>query len=74
MRNANSQLAKSMIPVCALHQPPAPHVSHAGIEGLQMNRSGRPALRLAHHEIAENLHPRHALQFLGINEIGIDLN
>ncbi|MEA2897361.1 MAG: hypothetical protein QOJ84_2976 [Bradyrhizobium sp.] len=30
MRNANSQLAESMIPVRALHQPRAPHVSHAG--------------------------------------------
>ena len=33
MRNANSQLANSMIPVSGLHQPPAPHVSHAEIEG-----------------------------------------
>jgi hypothetical protein len=31
MRNANSQLADSMILVRALHQPPAPHVSHAEI-------------------------------------------
>jgi hypothetical protein len=29
MRNANSQLAISMILIRALHQPPAPHVSHA---------------------------------------------
>ena len=33
MRNANSQLANSMLPVCALHQPPSPHVSHAETEG-----------------------------------------
>jgi hypothetical protein len=31
MRNANSQLTDSMILVRALHQPPAPHVSHAEI-------------------------------------------
>jgi hypothetical protein len=29
MRNANSQRASSMIPVCASVQPPSPHVSHA---------------------------------------------
>ena len=33
MRNANSQLPSSMIPVCALHQLPSPHVSHAETEG-----------------------------------------
>ena len=33
MRNANSQLPRSMILVRALHQPPAPHVSHAEIGG-----------------------------------------
>jgi hypothetical protein len=33
MRNANSQLANTMIPVGALHQLPVPHVSHAEIEG-----------------------------------------
>ena len=37
-------------------------------------RSGRPALRLADHEIAEHLHPGHALQLFRIHEIGIDLN
>src|SRR5258708_1526655 len=31
MRNANSQRANSMIPVCASVQPPCPHVSHAEI-------------------------------------------
>jgi hypothetical protein len=36
MRNANSQLPRSMILVGALHQPPAPHVSHAEI-GAQGN-------------------------------------
>ena len=33
MRNANSQLPHSMILVRALHQPPAPHVSHAETGG-----------------------------------------
>ena len=33
MRNANSQLPRSMILVRALHQPPGPHVSHAETEG-----------------------------------------
>jgi hypothetical protein len=33
MRNANSQLAHSMIPVRVSHQPPAPHVRHAESEG-----------------------------------------
>jgi hypothetical protein len=37
MRNANSQRANSMIPVCALHQPPSPHVSHAETEGEKSN-------------------------------------
>ncbi|MEA2837270.1 MAG: hypothetical protein QOD89_1820 [Bradyrhizobium sp.] len=37
-------------------------------------KSRRPALRLADHEIAENLHPRHGLQFFGIDEISIQLN
>jgi hypothetical protein len=37
MRNANSQLADSMILVRALHQPPAPHVSHAETEGETSN-------------------------------------
>jgi hypothetical protein len=59
MRNANSQLPSSMIPVRALHQPPAPHVSHAEIgaqgDGGQASLRGalatkqsslaRPALR-----------------------------
>jgi hypothetical protein len=74
MRNANSQRLNSMIPVPALHQLPSPHVSHAEIEGSRRATSGRPALRLAHHEIPEHLHARHRLQFLGINEIGIELN
>ena len=74
MRNANSQRGNSMIPVSVLHQPPSPHVSHAEIAGSRRGSSGRPALRLAHHEIAEHLHARHRLQFLGINEIGIQLN
>ena len=42
MRNANSQLADSMILVRALHQPPAPHVSHAEIGGLSSdNQDGQ---------------------------------
>src|ERR1700736_1816332 len=36
--------------------------------------SRRPALRLAHHEVAEHLHPRHRLQLFGIDEIGIELD
>ena len=35
MRNANSQRAGSMIPVRAMHQPSAPHVRHAEIEGMK---------------------------------------
>ena len=31
-------------------------------------------MRLAHHEVAEHLHPRHRLQFFGIDEISIDLD
>jgi hypothetical protein len=42
MRNANSQRAKSMIPVSALRQPPCPHVSHAEIGGSQnVNQDGQ---------------------------------
>jgi hypothetical protein len=41
---------------------------------LESGRSGWPALRLAHHEIAEHLHPGHRLQFFGINEVGVELN
>ena len=74
MRNANSQRADTMIPVGALQQPSSPHVSHAETGGYKTVKSGRPALRLADHEIAENLHPRHGLQFFGIDEIGIHLN
>ena len=37
MRNANSQPPRSMILVRALHQPPAPHVSHAETEGETSN-------------------------------------
>ena len=74
MRNANSQRPNSMIPVSALHQPPSPHVSHAEIGGSRGGASGRPALRLAHHEIPEHLHARHRLQFFGINEKCIQLN
>jgi hypothetical protein len=33
MRNTNSQRAGSMIPVSVMHQPSAPHVRHAEIEG-----------------------------------------
>src|SRR4051795_9756800 len=39
-----------------------------------MRKSGRPALRLAHHEVAEHLHARDRLQLLGIDEIGIELD
>jgi hypothetical protein len=74
MRNANSQRTSSMIPVSVLHQPPSPHVSHAEIGGSRRGCSGRPALRLAHHEIAEHLHPRHGLQFFRIDEVGIQLD
>jgi hypothetical protein len=33
MRNANSQRASIIVPVCVLQQPPGPHVSHAEIGG-----------------------------------------
>src|SRR5882762_6154149 len=33
-----------------------------------------PALRLAHHEVAEHLHARHRLQLFRIDEIGVDLD
>lgn len=39
-----------------------------------MRKSGRPALRLAHHEVAEHLHARDRLQLLGIDEIGVELD
>src|SRR5215472_5718776 len=35
---------------------------------------GRPALRLAHHEIAEHLYPRHCFQLFRIDEIGVELD
>ena len=42
MRNANSQRANSMIPVCASVQPPSPHVSHAEIGGYKsINQDGQ---------------------------------
>jgi hypothetical protein len=44
MRNANSQRANSMIPVCASQQPPSPHVSHAETEG---ETSDQPAFAAA---------------------------
>ena len=47
MRNANSQRASSMIPVRALHQPPAPHVSHAEIGGLTRDASTQDGQRCA---------------------------
>src|SRR4249919_2437053 len=37
-------------------------------------RLGRPALCLAHHEVAEYLYPRHRLQLFRIDEIGVDLD
>jgi hypothetical protein len=46
MRNANSQLEDSMIPVRALHQPPAPHVSHAETEGENLDQPAFAAAQL----------------------------
>src|SRR5512142_3349685 len=39
-----------------------------------MRKSGRPALRLAHHEVAEHLHARDRLQLLGIDEVRVELD
>src|SRR6266478_8663487 len=39
-----------------------------------IRRLRRPALRLADHEVAEHLYPRHRLQLFGIDEIGIELD
>src|ERR1700748_2504446 len=39
-----------------------------------MRKSGRPALRLAHHEVAEHLHARDRLQLFRIDEIRIELD
>ena len=46
MRNANSQLPRSMILVGALHQPPAPHVSHAETEGENLDQPAFAAAQL----------------------------
>ena len=75
MRNANAQRAIIMILASTMQQPSAPHVRHADREGAYPSIvSGRPALRLAHHEVAEDLHPRHGLQFFGVDEVGVELN
>ena len=74
MRNANSQRANIMVSVPAMRQASEPHVSHAETGGLCSGDLGRPALRLADHEVAEHLHARNCLQFFGINKISIELN
>src|SRR6202007_2978727 len=74
MRNANAQRAYIIVPASALQQASKPHVSHAQNQDGKRCRSGRPALRLAHHEIAEHLHPRHGFQLFRIDEISVELD
>src|SRR5262249_25338945 len=71
MRNANAQRAVIIVPPRAMQQPGRPHVRHAEIRDAE---SGRPALRLAHYEVAEHLHARHGFQLFGINEVGVELD
>ncbi|SDT44336.1 hypothetical protein SAMN05444158_6098 [Bradyrhizobium canariense] len=74
MRDANAQRGDTMIPIRTMRQASEPHVSHAETGGLCSGDLGRPALRLADHEVAEHLHARNCLQFFGINKISIELN
>src|SRR3984885_10976093 len=46
----------------------------AAKRGCETCRSRRPALRLAHHEVAEHLDARHRLQLFRIDEVGIELD
>src|SRR3954452_17365380 len=74
MRNANAQRRDIMVRMSTLQQLPGKHVSHAETGGFRQRKLRRPALCFAHHEIAENLHPRHCLQFFRIDEICVELD
>src|SRR5665213_2940768 len=90
MRSANPWCPNTMIPVMPPQQLSGSHVSHAesGVRRdvvVANSRqtdfatraalpSGRPALRLAHHEIAENLHTCDGFQLFGIHKIRIKLD
>jgi hypothetical protein len=74
MRNANAQRGDIMIRVSTLQQAPGKHVSHAEIEGFGRALLRGPALGFAHHEVSENLYPRHRLQLFRINKIRVELD
>src|SRR5262249_17338016 len=73
MRNANAQRENSMGLRSTAQQAWQPHVRHAETgDPFKEARLGRPALRLADHEVAEHLDAGDRLQLFGIDKISID--
>src|SRR5277367_4248602 len=69
-----------MLSVYTLLSPPAPCSKRPSrMSVMRKIRTERatlrgPALRLAHHEVAEHLHPRHGFQLFRIDEISVELD